>query len=94
MLVSHWLHTCDTASRLQRHRQRYARLFSPMAARWHCVAVEGYSGIRRRCGQKKAEHVMAQGRPGVRLIAMVFSLHTLDTQAASLPVFSFYFYDL
>src|SRR5882724_1254201 len=41
---------------------------------------QGHRGIRRRCGQKKVEYVVAQCRPGMRLIAMVFGPPTPDTQ--------------
>ena len=44
LLSRTWLRVCDTAPCSQRHRQRYARLFSPMAARGHRVAVSGARG--------------------------------------------------
>src|SRR6266404_8868070 len=46
---------------------------------------------RRRCGQKKAEHFVAQRWSGIRVIAMVLGPHAPDTQTSKLSIFSFYF---
>jgi hypothetical protein len=55
---------------------------------------KGNKVIRRRCGQKNAEHFVEQWRPGMRLIAMVFGPSAPDTQTASLSIFSFHFNSL
>ena len=53
--------------------------------------VEGKRVIRRRCTRKNAAPFVAQRRPGMRLLAMVFGPHAPDTQTARPPIFSCYF---
>jgi hypothetical protein len=52
---------------------------------------KGNKVIRRRCGQKNAAQFVAQHRPGMALIAMVFGPHAHDTQIARPSIFIFYF---
>ena len=53
--------------------------------------VEGKRVIRRQCARKKAAHFMAQRRPGMRLITMVFGPYAPNTQTSWPSIFSFYF---